>query len=206
MDEYSATDHSVILTQQGEEGGGEMQKQTVQLQHMKKKNKSFHENMSGACVFMWNDSSPPLQSYRETKGGKTPKVQEQTLFREVWSSGVRLHSLLSLSSFNISTVQACVGGRTLSIYLHVVMSAGLLFVPALFNVELVPPPVLADSRICRRAMLAAPTLRGWIRCVCYGERWLMVGSTEAGWALERAASCHSRSLTLLCSQGLLLHV
>lgn len=114
--------------------------------------------------------------------------------------------------FNIFTVQSCAAcnrGRTSPIYLHVVTCGGLLFVSALFNVEPVPPPVLADptgSRLCRRAMLAAPTLRGWIRCVCCGERWLGVGSTEAGWALERAASCHSRSLMLLCSQGLPLHI
>lgn len=51
MDEYLDTDHSVMLTQQGEEGE-KMQKQTVQLQHThKKKNKSFHENISEACFY-----------------------------------------------------------------------------------------------------------------------------------------------------------
>lgn len=67
------------------------------------------------------------------------------------------------------------------------MSGSLLFVSTLFNVELVPPPVLADStgsRVCHCAMLAAPSLRGWIRCVCYGKRWLGVDSNEADWALE----------------------
>lgn len=40
----------------------------------------------------------------------------------------------------------------------------------------------------------------------YGGRWLCVGSSQEGWALEWAASSHSRSLTLLHSLGLLLHV
>lgn len=49
------------------------------------------------------------------------------------------------------------------------MSGSLLFVSTLLNVEPVPPPVLADptgSRVCRRAMLAASPLSGWIRPVC----------------------------------------
>lgn len=71
MDEYSATDHSVILTQQGEEGE-KMQKQTVQLQ--KKHAQSFHENISRGLIFMRNDSGPPLLSYRDMEGRKTPET------------------------------------------------------------------------------------------------------------------------------------
>lgn len=222
MDEYSATDHSVILTQQGEEGKN-AKTNSAAAAH-KKKSKSFHENISGACVFMWNDSKPLLLSARDTKGSKTPKTtflkssRTDTVLKGVIRRGLATLFAVSLnvqtgaSNINVFTVQACVccnRGRTSPIYLHVVMFSSLLFVPALFNVALVPPPVLADptgSQVCRRAMLAAPSLRGWIRCVCHGERWFGVGSTEARWVLEQAASCHSRSLTLLCSQGLLLHV
>lgn len=106
---------------------------------------------------------------------------------------VSLNVQTGACDISVFTAQACVccnRGRTSPIYLHVVMFSSLLFVPALFNVALVPPPVLADptgSRVCRRATLAAPSLRGWIRCVCRGERWLGVGSTEAG--RSAGASC-----------------
>ena len=96
---------------------------------------------------------------------------------------VSLNGANSVMQHHAFAVRACVGcirGRTSPIYLHVVTSAGLLFVSALFNVELLAPPVLAGSGVCRHAMLAAPSLRGWIRCVCYGERWLGSGSAEAG--------------------------
>lgn len=154
---------------------------------------------------MWNDSKPPLLSVRDTKGSKTPKTtflkssRTDTVLKGVIRRGLATLFAVSLnvqtgaSNINVFTVQACVccnRGRTSPIYLHVVMFSSLLFVPALFNVALVPPPVLADptgSRVCRRAMLAAPSLRGWIRCVCHGERWLGVGSTEARWVLEQAA-------------------
>lgn len=79
----------------------------------------------------------------------------------------------------------------------------------LFNVELVPPPVLADltsSRVCHSAMLDAPSLRGWIRCVCYGERWLGVGSNEADWALELGCQLSQRQFDApLCSRSSSLH-
>lgn len=50
MDEYSATDHSVIPTQRGEEGKN-AKTNSAAAAH-KEKNKSFHENISGACAFM----------------------------------------------------------------------------------------------------------------------------------------------------------
>lgn len=78
MDEYSATDRSVILTQRGKEGGQKMREQTVQLQHQKKKKKqmkkTFYENISEACFFMWNDSSFLLLSNRDVKRSKTPEA------------------------------------------------------------------------------------------------------------------------------------
>lgn len=132
------------------------------------------------------------------KGSKTPKThfkrssRTDTVLKGVirWGPApffaVSLNVQTGTSSFHIFTVQAgagCSRGRTSPIYLNVVMCGGLLFVSALFNVEPVPPPVLADptgSRICRRAVLAAPSLGGWIRGVCCGERWLGVSSSEAG--------------------------
>lgn len=107
------------------------------------------------------------------------------------------------------TVQRRVTGSAPTIYLHVVMSGSLLFISTLFNVELVPPPVLADptsSRVCRSAMLVAPSLRGWIRCVCYGERWLGIGSNEADWALELGCQLSQRQFDApLCSRSSSLH-
>lgn len=93
MDEYSATDHSVILTQQGEEG--KMQKQTGQLY------KSFHDYISRIVLFLfW-----PLVTHL------TKKVQKHTAVEDVIQRGqaplyaVPLIAQPGASSFNISTVE-----------------------------------------------------------------------------------------------------
>lgn len=76
---------------------------------------------------MWNDNGPPLQSYRDKKRNKTPKicerkkVQEENGFWKVWSSG----ALLSL--WRYVWLQSWV-------YLQSVMvcSLSLLFIPSFF--------------------------------------------------------------------------
>lgn len=174
-----------------------MQKQTVQLQHTKRRAKVFMRTSVGLaflCEMTANHFCYPPGTPREVKHQKQHFLKSSrtdTVLKGVIRRGLATLFAVSLnvqtgaSNINVFTVQACVccnRGRTSPIYLHVVMFSSLLFVPALFNVALVPPPVLADptgSQVCRRAMLAAPSLRGWIRCVCHGERWFGVGSTEA---------------------------
>lgn len=99
MDEYLDTDHSVILTQQGEEGGECKNKQCSCSTKKKKRTKVFMRT-SARVVFMWNDSGPPLLSYRDAKGSKTPKTHFFKNFKNSSERcdpvGSRLRSLLSL--------------------------------------------------------------------------------------------------------------